>query len=155
MRYIVIITLFFMAGCSHKLTTSTMSNDSIREVMTYIERVRLDTVTVSVPYEVIRDVSADTARAETSVARAKAWLSMGNVVLDLRNKPVSLKKEVSVIDTHRTNDVKQMHSDNKVEIREVAKMNGWQRWHYYVGLFTEILLICLLCVWIGRIIAKI
>lgn len=157
MKYsiVVVILLLLVVGCSPKLTTtSTVSKDSVREVMTYIERVRLDTVTVSVPYEVIRDVSADTARAETSVARARAWVSMGSVVLDLRNKPLSLKQEVKVVDRYITNDVRHSRDDSMTKVVEVAKMNCWQQWHYGVGLSAEILLVCLLCIWVGRWIGR-
>lgn len=163
---LLMLALLFLGGCSSKRTVVRQEvpvyihdSDSVRTE--YVERVRIDTVTVrvEVPRQEVERVTRDTvSHLETDFAVSSAWvLGDGSLGHWLRNKEVAVEREVPVVgvDSH-SREVKRIYTEVPVEVtREVTveverSLTWWER--FRLGAFWWLVgaVAVIVAIWIHR-----
>lgn len=151
----VLAALCAIPGCSPKNLPPVHESTTEESSVSYKDSTvwRDTTIYVPIPLEKWQVVASvkDTAKAETSVAKAAAYLdSLGFMHLDLQNKPVQLKGVVSI--PHRTIMVNATSKKEQIKplVVQVEKpLSWWQK--FRIGAFWWLCAILLaLAIWTFR-----
>ena len=135
-KYIILVLSAFLAAsccpCKH-ISTDTTTSDSARVETREIYIEKIDTAYLTLPIEVVRDVTRDTSSTvETSAAISTAIITDGMLWHTIENKAVpipvqSVTKEVVRDTTIYKNKLRTVTT--KVEVP--AQLTGWQRFQMY------------------------
>ena len=105
---------------------STDRRDSVIIKETIVYRDSLIPIPVKDSTTAVQTVPADTARAETDLAKAKAWLESDSLKLTITNKPSPIPPiKVSIPEKAKT----ELHTKTITEIKtiEVNRLTKWQK----------------------------
>ena len=113
-------------NCRNTALNSTDKRDSLIIKETIVYRDSLIPVLVKDTTAVVHTAPADTARAETDLAKAKAWLESDSLKLTITNKPSPIPPiKVSIPEKAKT----ELHTKTITEIKtiEVNRLTKWQK----------------------------
>ena len=113
-------------NCRNMALNSTDRRDSVIIKETIVYRDSLIPIPVKDSTTAVQTVPADTARAETDLAKAKAWLESDSLKLTITNKPSPIPPiKVSIPEKAK----KELHTKTITEIKtiEVNRLTKWQK----------------------------
>ncbi len=156
-RFLIILSaILLFASCDpcRRCMQSSHSTDSVsRTHISHDLRYHysfIRTMEQPLPFERSNDISPDTARAETSLAFAKAWFDGLNIWLEMWNKPTTqLPYRFDGVYASKSDSVNNEHKSVEVKIIEVNKLKPWQK--IFIGggfgLLAIIIIAVVLFVW--------
>ena len=113
-------------NCRNTALNSTDKRDSLIIKETIVYRDSLIPVLVKDTTAVVHTAPADTARAETDLAKAKAWLESDSLKLTITNKPSPIPPiKVSIPEKAKTEIRTQ--TIKEVKTVEVNRLTNWQK----------------------------
>lgn len=113
-------------NCRNIALNSTDKRDSVIIKETIVYRDSLIPVLVKDMTAIVHTVPADTARAETDLAKAKAWLESDSLKLTITNKPSPIPPvKVSIPEKAKTE--LRTQTIKEVETVEVNRLTLWQK----------------------------
>ena len=113
-------------NCRNTALNSTDKMDSLIIKETIVYRDSLIPVLVKDTTAVVHTAPADTARAETDLAKAKAWLESDSLKLTITNKPSPIPPiKVSIPEKAKT----EIRTQTLKEVKtvEVNRLTNWQK----------------------------
>ena len=135
-------------NCRNIARNSTDKRDSVIIKETIVYRDSLIPVLVKDTTAIVHTVPADTARAETDLAKAKAWLESDSLKLTITNKPSPIPPvKVSIPEKAKTELRTQTIKEFKTV--EVNRLTPWQKGmislgYVFIGICATIILYLLL-----------
>ena len=113
-------------NCRNMALNSTDRRDSVIIKETIVYRDSLIPIPVKDSTTAVQTVPADTARAETDLARAKAWLESDSLKLTITNKPNTIPPvKVSIPEKAKTE--LRAQTIKEVKTIEVNRLTPWQK----------------------------
>ena len=113
-------------NCRNMALNSTDRRDSVIIKETIVYRDSLIPVPVKDSTTAVQTVPADTSRAETDLARAKAWLESDSLKLTITNKPNTIPPvKVSIPEKAKTE--LRTQTIKEVKTVEVNRLTNWQK----------------------------
>lgn len=113
-------------NCRNAAPNSTTQKDSVIIKETVIYRDTLIPVIVKDTTVQDRAVPTDTARAETDLAKAKAWLERDNLKLTISNKPDAIPPVKATIPEKVRTETKTLIR-TEVKTVEINRLTKWQK----------------------------
>lgn len=135
-------------NCRNIALNSTDKRESVIIKETIVYRDSLIPVLVKDTTAIVHTVPADTARAETDLAKAKAWLESDSLKLTITNKPSPIPPvKVSIPEKAKTELRTQTIKEFKTV--EVNRLTPWQKGmislgYVFIGICATIILYLLL-----------
>ena len=113
-------------NCRNMALNSTDRRDSVIIKETIVYRDSLIPIPVKDSTTAIQTVPADTARAETDLAKAKAWLESDSLKLTISNKPSPIPPVRAKLPEKAKTE---LHTKTITEIKtvEVNRLTKWQK----------------------------
>ena len=113
-------------NCRNMALNSTDMRDSVIIKETIVYRDSLIPIPVKDSTAAVQTVPADTARAETDLAKAKAWLESDSLKLTITNKPSPIPPiKVSIPEKAKTE--LRTQTIKEVKTVEVNRLTNWQK----------------------------
>ena len=130
--FVYIFILLLVASCAtcrncrNIALNSTDKRDSVIIKETIVYRDSLIPVLVKDTTAIVQTVPADTARAETDLAKAKAWLERDSLKLTISNKPSPIPPVKAKLPEKAKTE---LHTKTITEIKtvEVNRLTKWQK----------------------------
>lgn len=113
-------------NCRNMALNSTDRRDSIIIKETIVYRDSLIPIPVKDSTTAVQTVPADTARAETDLAKAKAWLESDSLKLTITNKPSTIPP-IKVSIPERAKTELRTQTIKEVKTIEVNRLTPWQK----------------------------
>lgn len=113
-------------NCRNIALNSTDKRDSVIIKETIVYRDSLIPVLVKDSTAIVQTVPADTARAETDLAKAKAWLGSDSLKLTITNKPSPIPPVKVSIPEKATTELR-TQTIKDVKTVEVNRLTSWQK----------------------------
>ena len=135
-------------NCRNIALNSTDKRDSVIIKETIVYRDSLIPVLVKDTTAIVHTVPADTARAETDLAKAKAWLESDSLKLTITNKPSPIPPvKVSIPEKAKTELRTQTIKEFKTV--EVNRLTPWQKGmislgYIFIGVCVSLIVFLLL-----------
>ena len=135
-------------NCRNIALNSTDKRDSVIIKETIVYRDSLIPVLVKDTTAIVHTVPADTARAETDLAKAKAWLESDSLKLTITNKPSPIPP-VKVSIPEKTKTELRTQTIKEFKTVEVNRLTPWQKGmislgYVFIGICATIILYLLL-----------
>ena len=113
-------------NCRNMALNSTDRRDSVIIKETIVYRDSLIPIPVKDSTAAVQTVPADTARAETDLAKAKAWLESDSLKLTITNKPSTIPP-IKVSIPERAKTELRTQTIKEVKTIEVNRLTPWQK----------------------------